>query len=68
MSAAKSYFNLGLTYYSLKQYPFSQEFFEKALNIYKKVYGEQYPDVESTSNILRLVEKKQRELNECCIL
>ena len=68
MSVAKSYFCLGFTYYSLKQYPLSQEFFEKALNIYKKVYGEQHPDVESTYNNLRLVERKQRELNECCIL
>ena len=36
--------------------------------MYKKVYGEQHPDVESTSDILRLVERKQRELDECCIL
>ena len=71
-SVANSYFDLGNIYYSVKQYPVSEECYEKALNIYKPLYGEQHAVVKRTFNELGFVKRKQRELNQtrnkCCIV
>ena len=61
-SVANSYFDLGNIYCSVKQYPVSEECYEKALNIYKTLYGEQHAFVKRTFNELEFVKRKQREL------
>ena len=71
-SVAKSYFDLSNIYCSVKQYTVSEECYEKALNIYKPLYGEQHAVVKRTFNELGFVKRKQRELNQtrnkCCIV
>ena len=58
---ANSYANLGCVYSDLKQYDAAIESFQKALQIYKAVYGEQHADVERICRNLRIVEREQRD-------
>ena len=64
-----SHNNLGNVYSDFKQYVLAKECLEKALNIYKAVYGEKHAAVERSYRNLTLVDRNLRQAtNKCCII
>ena len=61
---ARSYNNLALVYYNLKEYNQAKQLQEKALMICKKIFGEDHADVASSYNNLALVYEELGEYNQ----
>ena len=61
---ARSYNNLALVYYNLKEYNQAKQLQEKALMICKKIFGEDHADVASSYNNLALVYDELGEYNQ----
>ena len=60
---ATSYNNLALEYERLGEYNHAKELHEKALTIYKKIFGEDHVDVATRYNNLALVYELLGEYN-----
>lgn len=58
---SSSYFNLGVCFYCLGDYPKALEYYEKSLEISEKILGEDHPSTSSSYNNIGLVYKKMEE-------
>ena len=61
---ATSYSNLASVYDRLGEYNQAKELHEKALTIFKKIFGEDHADVATSYNNLALVYKRLGEHNQ----
>ena len=59
-NVARSYNNIGLVYDSQGDYAHALEYFQKALDIRRKVYGEGHPKVVKMKELINTVIEEQR--------